>query len=140
MTKSRALIFVCFTHPSTATIPSLASMPTAIFPGCFLQALITKSGFFKAIVPRITLSIPVDIHKSIVSRFLMPPPSCIFIFTFFIIFSTAFWFIGFPSKAPFKSTKCNQEHPDFKNEEALDTGSESKIVALFISPFSNLTH
>ena len=75
LTKSTAEILDCSTQPSVAILPSLTSMPKAIFPGYFSHASITSSGFFKAIVPIISLLIPAFIQKSIVSKFLTPPPS-----------------------------------------------------------------
>ena len=49
---------LCLVQPSTATMPSRASMPTAIWPGHCLQAALTRPGSFTATVPRMTRFTP----------------------------------------------------------------------------------
>ena len=53
-------------HPSVATKPSFASIPTIILLGNSLQDSLTNSGFLTAAVPRITLSMPESSQVSIV--------------------------------------------------------------------------
>ena len=111
LASSVAQISVSLAQPSVATRPSLASIPTAILPGYLLAASRTSEGFSAAAVPRIIRSRPLESHISIVSISLIPPPNWIGILHLLIICSTASALTGFPSKAPFKSTRCSHWHP-----------------------------
>ena len=63
-------------QPSTATLPSRASRPTATRPGYFLAALLTSAGSRTAAVPMMTRAMPFASQASTVARSRMPPPSC----------------------------------------------------------------
>src|SRR5215203_734405 len=63
-------------QPSTATRPSLASMPTAILSGWRRAASRTKSGSRTAAVPMMIRATPLASQPSTVFMSRMPPPSC----------------------------------------------------------------
>ena len=52
--RSTACTLLTSAQPSVATNPSLASRPTMTLPGKALQASVTNSGSFTALVPMIT--------------------------------------------------------------------------------------
>ena len=75
---SRAPVPVVSTHPFTATFPSFASMPTAIFsPNCCTNSP-TKRSLSAARVPITTRLTPKLNTRSTVSRERIPPPSSTF--------------------------------------------------------------
>ena len=98
-------------QPSTATLPSRASRPTATRPGNFFAAPFTSSGSRTAAVPMMTRAMPLASQASTVARSRMPPPSCTGMVTAFSIASTACAFIGLPAKAPSRSTTCRYSKP-----------------------------
>ena len=61
-------------QPEIATIPFLASTPTAILSPNFSTASFTSSGFLTAAVPIITLEAPAFILSSTSCIVLTPPP------------------------------------------------------------------
>ena len=75
-----ALIFVDFAQPSVATIPSLASTPTAIFRETPLLLLL-QVGVFDCYRSKNDSAKPFNSQFSIVLRLRIPPPSCAGIFT-----------------------------------------------------------
>src|SRR5262245_58336250 len=58
--RSRAVTSLVSAQPSTATLPPLASMPTAILPGNLRQASFTSAGFLSAAVPRMTRDVAAE--------------------------------------------------------------------------------
>src|SRR3984893_3653263 len=127
-------------QPSTATLPSRASSPTATRPGNFLAAPFTNSGSRTAAVPMITRATPLASQASTVFKSRMPPPSCTGMVTAFSIASTACAFIGLPAKAPSRSTTCRYSNPCAANACAFAEGSSLNTVARAISPCSRRTH
>src|SRR6266478_7633906 len=127
-------------QPSTATLPSRASRPTATRPGNFFAAPFTSSGSRTAAVPIITRAMPFASQASTVSRSRMPPPSCTGMETAFSIASTAGAFIGLPAKAPSRSTTCRYSNPCAAKLRACAAGSRLNTVARAMSPCSSRTH
>ena len=63
------------TQPRVVTMPSRASMPTAMRPGHARQASCTSSGCSAAAVPMMHRLIPASIRSSMSSMVRSPPPS-----------------------------------------------------------------
>ena len=135
--KSVAFIVDTSAHPSTATIPFIASIPTAI--GYLAAISFTKAGLVSAIDPKINLSTPKSKYIFIVASSLIPPPSSIFKLQFSLIFLICSKLAGSPLKAPFKSTICNHLEPSSSKRLATCHGSSEYIFALSIRPFVSLT-
>ena len=76
-----------------------------------------------------------------VSRSLMPPPSCIGISppTALTIALIAASLTGLPAKAPFKSTKCRRLPPRSTQWRAMAPGSSENTVDSSIKPCLSLT-
>src|SRR5262245_46147895 len=137
--RSSAVISLVSAQPSIATLPSRASMPTAMHPGKSRAASFTRAGFRTAAVPRTTRSTPRSSQATIVSRSRMPPPSWIEICTASKIASTALSLTGRPSNAPLRSTTCSQSKPCSSNMRACAAGSVLNTVASAISPLRRRT-
>src|SRR5580704_15295145 len=121
-------------QPSTATLPSRASRPTATRPGYARAASLTSAGSRTAAVPMITRATPLPSQPSMVARSRMPPPSCSGILTAPRMPSTAETFIGLPANAPSRSTKCRYSKPWRSNACACAAGSRLNTVARAMSP------
>ena len=93
-------------HPLIAIFPSLISRPTAILSPNFSQAFLRKPFSVKADVPIITLSTPIDKYFSIVSIFLIPPPTWNLHSSCLTISLIILKFFVLPSSAPSRSTRC----------------------------------
>ena len=127
-------------QPSTATLPSRASRPTATRPGNFLAAPFTSSGSRTAAVPMMTRVTPLASQASTVARSRIPPPSCTGMVTALSIDSTAAAFIGLPANAPSRSTTCRYSKPCAAKLCACAAGSRLNTVARAMSPCSRRTH
>ena len=126
-------------QPSTATLPSRASRPTAIRFGNFFAASFTSAGSRTAAVPMMTRLTPLPSQPSIVAMSRMPPPSCTHRPTVSRMRSTAAPFIGLPAKAPSRSTTCRCLKPCVSNACACAAGSRLNTVARAMSPCSRRT-
>ena len=91
-------------QPLIATIPFLASIPTAILSSYFSTANLTKSGFLRAEVPKITLAIPAFKYLSTHSILRIPPPTSTGILSSDTIVLMSSKFGISPDFAPSKST------------------------------------
>src|SRR3954470_2582347 len=137
--RSSALSSDVAAQPSTATLPSRASRPTAIRFGYFFAAAFTRSGSRTAAVPMMTRLTPLPSQPSIVAMSRMPPPSCTQRPTVSRMRSTADTFIGLPAKAPSRSTTCRCLKPWVSKVCACAAGSRLNTVARAMSPCSRRT-
>ena len=112
-------------QPSVATMPSRASMPTAMRPGKARQACGTNAGFFTAALPRMTRLMPAASQASMPAMSRMPPPSCTGMRTAARMAATASALTGRPAKAPFRSTTCSQAKPASCQARAWAAGSSA---------------
>src|SRR4051812_14860627 len=124
----------CSAQPSTATLPSRASRPTAMRWGYFFAASLTSAGSRTAAVPMMTRFTPFSSQPSIVFMSRMPPPSCTQRPTVSRMRSTAVTFIGLPANAPSRSTTCRWRKPCVSNACACAAGSRLNTVARAMSP------
>src|SRR5215813_910130 len=138
--RSSARTVLCLVQPSTATRPSRASMPTAIWPGHCRQAALTRPGSLTATVPRMTRRTPASIHWAMLSMVRMPPPSWAGTATAFRMLCTAARLTGWPSTAPLRSTRCSHSQPALANALAWAAGLSLNTVARAMSPRSRRTH
>src|SRR5215468_394714 len=138
--RSSARTVLCLVQPSTATRPSRASMPTAIWPGHCRQAALTRPGSLTATVPRMTRLTPASIHWAMLSMVRMPPPSWAGTATALRMLCTAARLTGWPSTAPLRSTRCSHSQPALANALAWAAGLSLNTVARAMSPRSRRTH
>src|SRR5947209_4372614 len=131
---SRTVSSDCSAQPSTATLPSRASSPTAMRFGCFRAASFTSAGSRTAAVPMMTRLTPFSSQPSIVVMSRMPPPSCTHSPTVSRMRSTADTFIGLPANAPSRSTTWRWRNPCISNACAWLAGSTLNTVARAMSP------
>src|SRR5215203_55012 len=137
--RSSALSSDVSAQPSTATLPFLASRPTAIRFGYFFAASFTSAGSRTAAVPMMTRLTPLPSQPSMVAMSRMPPPSCTQRPTVSRMRSTADTFIGLPAKAPSRSTTCRCLKPCVSKMCACAAGSRLNTVARAMSPSSRRT-
>ena len=105
--NSVAFIGVTSSHPSIATCPSFASIPSTIFSAPnFSIAALTKLGSLIAILPRMTRLTPQASLSSIAFNVRIPPPNCTGIDTASIICLITTSLTPLPSFAPSKSIRC----------------------------------
>ena len=110
------------TQPLTATLPFLASIPTAILSPNAATRSEMNGSLSAARVPITTRATPMASAFSTDARVRMPPPSCTRRPRPTIL-STAPRLRGSPSKAPSRSTTCTHSEPAALNPAATATGS-----------------
>ena len=110
-------------QPSTATLPPLASMPTAMRPGKLAQALrhqirIAQGGGAQDHAADALVEPGLDL-----CQMRMPPPSCTGMLTARGSLRRPRALTGLPAKAPSRSTRCSQEKPWPRRLSAWAAGS-----------------
>ena len=121
--NSTAARAVFSTQPLTATKPSRASIPTAIWsPNSFTKVLI-KSGDSHAFVPTTTRLTPIAKASAICWRVRSPPPSWTGICTVPRMVRTLSQLRGSPPNAPSRSTTCSHWAPCSAHRRAPAAGS-----------------
>ena len=128
-------------HPSTASLPSLASSPTMMCAGNSAHRSATKCGTAIAFVPRMTNRTPAWMYASTVSSSRMPPPTWTGTSGWA---STMAWmmsaFFGSPATAPSRSTTWIRRAPASTQRDAIATGSSENTVAVSMRPSRRRTH
>ena len=127
-------------QPSTATMPSLASIPTTTRSPYFWQASFTRAGFLTATEPRITRCTPRESTSSMFSMVRMPPPSSTGILTVSTILFTTSRLTDLPARAPSKSTRCRNFPPLASHLAAISSGLSLNTVSWAKSPLNRRTH
>src|SRR6516165_4066835 len=126
-------------QPSTATLPSRASRPTAMRPGKARAASLTRAGSRTAAVPMMARSTPFSSQPAIAVMSRRPPPSCTGKGTLSMIRSTAITLTGRPAKAASRSTTWRYSNPSATKLWACEAASRLNTVARAMSPCSRRT-
>ena len=136
--RSSAPVPVVSTQPFTATLPSFASIPTAILSPNACTSSATKRSLSAARVPITTRLTPKPSARSTAARVRRPPPSSTFI-PIAAIACTSARFCGSPAKAPSRSTTWTHALPAAQNCAATSAGFAAYTVSWSARPWSSRT-
>ena len=126
-------------QPSTATLPSRASSPTATRPGYFFAASFTSAGSRTAAVPMMTRLTPFSSQPSTVAMSRMPPPSCTHSLTVSRMRSTAARSPACRRTRRRDRRRADTRSPASRRPAPARPGSRLNTVARAMSPCSRRT-